>query len=112
VSMMDWRTSKPNARYWVLRLIHDHCHPGDKLVKTEPGNADFAAQAFIAPEGRELLLVNKRNRTVRIALPKGLTVDSAQVVDEATGEGPARMAAVTGGVVELAPFAVMVARVG
>jgi hypothetical protein len=111
VSMMDWKTTKPNARYWVLRLIHDHCHPGDKFVATTGGDADFAAQGFIAPAGREILLVNKRNRTIRIALPAGLAVQQAWVVDEASGEGPARTVAATGGVVELAPFAVMVAEV-
>ena len=111
VSMMDWKTAKPNARYWVLRLLHDHFHPGDKLAKTEPGGANFAAQAFATPAGREILLVNKRNRTIRIALPKNAAVSQAQVVDEATGEGPARTVAADGGVVELAPFAVMVAQV-
>ncbi|HTW47926.1 MAG TPA: hypothetical protein VMD92_08255 [Acidobacteriaceae bacterium] len=111
VSMMDWKTAKPNARYWVLRLIHDHCHPGDKLVATTPGDADFAAQAFTTPAGRAILLVNKRNRTIRIALPAGLAVTQAQVVDEASGEGPARTVAAGGNTLELAPFAVMVAKV-
>jgi hypothetical protein len=38
-------------------------------------------------------------------------VTQAWVVDEATGEGPARAVAVAGDTVELAPFAVMVAEV-
>jgi hypothetical protein len=109
VSMMDWKTAKPNARYWVLRLLHDHFHPGDTLVATTPGNGDFAAQGFTTPAGRKILLVNKRNRTIRIALPAGLAVKHALVVDEATGEGPARTVAADGSTLELAPFAVMVA---
>jgi hypothetical protein len=109
VSMMDWKTAKPNARYWVLRLLHDHCHPGDTLIATTPGDADFAAQAFTATAGRAILLVNKRNRTVRIALPAGLAVRQVQVVDEASGEGPARTVAANGSTLELGPFAVMVA---
>jgi len=34
VSMVDWKTGSPNARFWVLKLIHDHFAPGDKLVPT------------------------------------------------------------------------------
>ena len=109
VSLMDWKTAKPNARYWVLRLLHDRFHPGDKLVATTADNADFAAQAFITPAGREILLVNKRNRAIRIALPAGLTVREAQVVDESTAEGPARSVTPQGATLNLAPFAVMVA---
>lgn len=111
VSMMDWKTAKPNARYWVLRLIHDHCHPGDKLVATTAGNGDFAAQAFTTPSGRAILLVNKRNRSIHVALPNDLAVTQAWVVDEATGEGPARTVTAPANTLELAPFAVMVAEV-
>ena len=32
VSMVDWKTGNPNARFRVLKLIHDHFAPGDKLV--------------------------------------------------------------------------------
>ena len=32
VSMIDYNNGKPNARYWVLKLIKDNFHPGDKLV--------------------------------------------------------------------------------
>ena len=28
VSMINWKTGKPNARYWVLKLIHDQFRPG------------------------------------------------------------------------------------
>ena len=37
VSMMDWTKNQPNARYWVLKLIKDSFHPGDKLVETSVG---------------------------------------------------------------------------
>ena len=35
--MMDWTTNKPNARFWVLKLIKDNFHPGDKMVETDVG---------------------------------------------------------------------------
>lgn len=64
VSMMDWTTNQPNARFWALKLIKDSFHPGDKLVETtiQAWNLDVAAQGFITPAGRKLLLVNRRNR--------------------------------------------------
>ena len=34
VTMIDWKTGEPNARYWVLKLLHDNLGPGDKLMDT------------------------------------------------------------------------------
>ena len=39
VSMMNWENNKPNARFWVLKLIKDSFHPGDALVETSCGDA-------------------------------------------------------------------------
>ena len=33
VTMMDWTTGEPNARYWALKLLRDNFGPGDKLVE-------------------------------------------------------------------------------
>ena len=107
VSMMDWTQNKPNARYWTLKLIKDSFHPGDKLVETSLNSSDAAAQAFETPTGRKLLLVNKRDRAMQIPLPEGAQ-PSALVVDETTGDGPARTVKLTGGTIELEPFAVAV----
>ena len=46
VSMMDWTENKPNARFWVLKLIKDSFHSGDQLVDTTVDSGDVAAQAF------------------------------------------------------------------
>jgi len=32
VTMIDWKNGKPNARYWVLSLLKDNFHAGDKPV--------------------------------------------------------------------------------
>jgi hypothetical protein len=111
VSMMDWKDGKPNARYWVLKLIHDNFHPGDTLVDTSSDNSDLAAQAFTTAGGRNVLLINKRNRTIRVALPAGLELREMMTVDETSGEGSASTSKPTGGTLELAPFAVVVAKV-
>jgi hypothetical protein len=113
VSMMDWRTSKPNARYWVLKLIKDNFHPGDRLVDTqltpEHGSADVHAQAFSTAEGKKLLLLNERNRPIEVALPQEASGAKLSTVDEASGESEARTSQADGTTVKLAPFAVVVA---
>jgi hypothetical protein len=107
VSMMDWVTNKPNARFWALKLIKDNFHPGDKLVETSAGSDDLSAQAFITPAGHKLLLVNKRNREMEIGLGAASNATAA-VVDVQSGEGPARSVSVADGKIALEPFAVAV----
>lgn len=110
VTMMDWKDGKPNARYWVLKLIHDNFHSGDTLLATSSESSDFAAQAFGTPTGRKILIINKRNRGIEVALPGGLQIRELSTVDEASGEGPARTSTPASGTLDLAPFAVVVAK--
>lgn len=111
VSMIDWVNGKPNARYWVLKLIKDNFHPGDKILQTTGDtSAGVTAQAFDTPAGRKLLLVNQRNRNVEVILPLGLGHAESSTVDEASGEGEPRNAGVSGPAIQLAPFSVTVVR--
>ena len=107
VSMMDWQNNKPNARFWVLKLIKDSFHPGDKLVDTALNSQDVTAQAFDTPTGHKLLLVNKRDRALEVALPDA-DAASALTVDEQTGDNPARAVKPADGKLILEPFAVTV----
>jgi len=110
VSMMNWVNNKPNARFWVLKLIKDSFHPGDTLVETELGGAEtenLAAQAFITPAGHKLLLVNKRDHAIEVVLPDADKA-SALTVDVETGDGPARSVKQVDGKLTLEPFAVTV----
>jgi hypothetical protein len=107
VSMMDWTKSEPNARYWVLKLIKDSFQPGDKLVETNIDSRDVAAQAFVTPAGHKLLLANKRDRRIELSVPESARA-RALVVDESTGDGPARSITPNDGKIELEPFAVAV----
>jgi hypothetical protein len=58
-----------------------------------------------------VLLIDKRNRTIRVALPAGLELREMMTVDEASGEGSASTSKPTGGTLGLTPFAVVVAKV-
>jgi Glycosyl hydrolases family 39 len=111
VSMIDWVNGKPNARYWVLKLIKDNFHPGDKILETTGDtSAGVTAQAFDTPTGRKLLLVNQRNRSIQATLPPNQGHAESSTVDEASGESEPRAAEVSGPAIQLAPFAVTVVR--
>jgi hypothetical protein len=105
VSMMNWNTGKPNARYWVLKLIHDRLAPGDKLVETRGGTGDVLAQAFVTTRGRALLLVNKRNAKAAIQLKEAWKDAAVAIVDSAEAPHQATLGSST---IELAPFAVAI----
>jgi hypothetical protein len=81
VSMVDWTTGEPNARFQILKLIHDHFRPGDKLVETGGSNDDVLTQAFVTPAGRALLLVNKRNAPKTLQLKEEWKNGHMSVVD-------------------------------
>jgi len=110
VSMMNWIDNKPNARFWVLKLIKDNFHPGDSLVETNlngSDSGDVEAQAFLTPAGHKLLLANKRDHDIEVKLPDALKA-RALTVDESTGDNPAHNVTLTNGSIRLSPFAVSV----
>jgi hypothetical protein len=110
VSMMDWITNKPNPRFWVLKLIKDNFHAGDKLVDTKlegPASADLEAQAFVTPSGHKLLLANKRDHAIEVNLPDAQSA-SALTVDESTGDDQAHKMKLPDGKIKLERFAVAV----
>lgn len=87
VSMVDWNTGAPNARYCVLQLLKANFAPGDKIVKTVSGSPYVYAMGVITPSGKhQLLLVNKRDRDIEVTLPQ--TATEAQLVDQTTGANP------------------------
>ncbi len=89
VSMVDWKTGAPNARFRVLQLLKNNFKPGDKLVETSSGSPDVYALAFIDTSGeRKLLLVNKRDRDFALTLP--LAARDVTFVDGITKADPPR----------------------
>ena len=108
VSMVNWETGKPNARFRVLELLKNNFGPGDKLVSTMVTGPDVAVQAYRTRAGRKLLLINKENAAVSVNLPPEAAGARMDVVDDSTGENPAQSRTVSGTQVTLAPFAVTV----
>jgi hypothetical protein len=114
VSMVDWSDGKPNARFWVLKLLHDKFGPGDKQVEIEsaspsaPSNPYIYSLAFVTHDGkRRVLLVNKRDRTFDVAVTaaNGGRVD---YVDQTTAFNPPAHAQLSSDTVKLGGFSVSV----
>ena len=108
VSMIDWKNPKPNARYWVLKLLKDNFGPGDKLVNTDVNSSQVVAQAFITTKGKKLLLLNKRNKDIQIELPAAARDAEMFSVDGASNENPPIQSHITDSSITLKPFAVTV----
>lgn len=108
VSMVNWENGNPNARYWVLKLLIDNFHPGDKLVKTDLGVPGVAAQGFAGPQRKKILLINKRNSHAELLLPKEFIGSKMSYVDIITGENPPASVNLTNEKIVLEPFAVAV----
>jgi hypothetical protein len=107
-TLVNWDTGRPNARYWVVKLLRNNFGQGDKLVSTHIPSDSVYAQAFITPEGkRKILLVNKRDRTVEISIPAG-EGSRVEVVDQTTDSSPARASNLAGARLTLKGLAVAV----
>jgi hypothetical protein len=88
VTMLDWNSGKPNARYWALKLLIENAGPGDKQVETEINLPFLDAQAYVTPAGkRKILLVNKRDRPFEVSIP-GVKGSVEQYVDVTTNFNP------------------------
>jgi len=112
VSMVDWNDGKPNARFWVLKLLHDHFGPGDKQVEIEtmPNNPYVYSLAFVTHDGKHrMLLVNKRDRKFDVAVT-GASDGQLDYVDQTTGFQPPAMTKLGGETVSLGGYSVAVVR--
>jgi hypothetical protein len=111
--MINYNNGKPNARYWVLKLILDNFHAGDRMVTTTEPASDSGplVQGFVAAEAKKILLVNKSNQEERVTVPADFASAAYATVDEATGDDAPRTGQLSGTEVTLAPFAVTVLKV-
>jgi len=108
VSMVDWADGRPNARYWVLKLLKDNFGPGDKLVETSVDNRYVYALGAIKSDGkRRVLLVNKRNRPFEITVP-GASGGQMDRVDQTTALQPPASTKLTDDKLTLGGFGVAV----
>jgi hypothetical protein len=83
VSMVDWTTGTPSARFRVLQLLKDNFGPGDKIVDSAIESTYVATFAVVKAHGkRKLLLINKRDREFDLDMPEQPV--QVAVVDQTT----------------------------
>lgn len=122
LTLFDSSTGAPNARYWVLKLLAKSFRPGDVIVKTEVVHSseslmtwispDLLAQGFCSKDGiRRILLVNKRNKSVKVILPVTNDPTPLDIVDEDSGMVGIHSTVSENGRFTMKPFAVGVATV-
>lgn len=108
VSMVDWNDGKPNARFWVLKLLHDNFGPGDKIVEIVDDNPYVYAVAFWTHDRkRRVLLVNKRNRKFEVSVA-GAVAGQISFVDQTTSFQPPATAKLSSDSVGLGGYSVAV----
>jgi CRP-like cAMP-binding protein len=112
VSMLDWKTGLPNARYQVLKLLKDNFGPGDIFVHTEvasdPAGA-LVAQGFKTKIGNRVLLINKQKNMAKIKLSDDLLGSKLWVVEPGRGAGLTAYN-IDSTTIQLSPFAVAVVK--
>jgi hypothetical protein len=107
VSMVDWNTGAPNARFRILELLKNNFSGKGKLIQSSIETPYASTLAFIDADGkRKLLLVNKRDRDLQLSLP-GPAV-SMQVVDQSTANNPPETRKLESSELKLAGLAVAV----
>jgi len=107
ISMVDWKTGAPNARFRVLELLNANIVPGDRIVNANVDSAKVYAIGYLGQKGeRKILLVNKRDREIHVTIPQ--RAKFLQRVDETTlAESPLTESANSDSLT-LLPYAVMV----
>lgn len=108
VTMVDWNTGAPNARFRVLELLKDNFGPGDKIVSTSTDSSELYALGFLCRSGdRKVLLINKRDHALPVTMPQKLK--QIQFVDETTQRAPPSKRAVNDNHLTLGAYSVAVA---
>ena len=105
VTMLDWNTGAPNARFEALRLLIRYAHSGGTIVATKvfPHDHDIDALAFTEKGAHRLLIVNRRNRNIPVQVPEEFVGGAIHAV--APGKQPSTLASDE---YALPPFAVTV----
>ncbi len=86
VSLVDWNTGAPNARFRVLQLLKENFGPGDRMVESRSDSPYVYALAYVSMAGEhKVLLVNKRDRDLSVEMPQA--VKRVQMVNQETKGG-------------------------
>jgi hypothetical protein len=111
VSMVDWDTGLPNARYRVLELLLDEIPVGSNLIPaTDTSDTYYLLGVLNADQDvRKMLVVNKTNDRIMVPIA-GVRGAAARVVDQTSAGGPIRSERVVGAQFTLGGYGVAILR--
>ena len=112
VALLNWTTGEGTAKYWTSKLLIETADiDNDQAVVTQTsdvGGMNLFSQAFVGRNGRRwVLIINKRFANIDVFLP-GCTGGQIQIINEASGFGPATKVTLTLSKITLSPFAIAV----
>ena len=112
VALLNWTTGEGTAKYWTSKLLIETADiDNDQAVVTQTsdvGGMNVFSQAFVGRNGRRwVLIINKRFANIDVFLP-GCTGGQIQIINEASGFGPATKVTLTLSKITLSPFAIAV----
>ena len=86
VSLLDWTTGLPNARYDSLKLLMDNLAPGDRFANSAVDDPRLYALPLIAPSGqRKIILVNKTSDDLEVKVAGDTLQKEVHFDDTAAG---------------------------
>jgi hypothetical protein len=108
VTMVDWNTGAPNARFRVLELLKNNFGPGDRIVATKNDSRELYSLGVLSRSGdHRILLINKRDHDIEVTLPQ--KAKQLEAVDVTTKANPAAKQGVDSTRITLHGYAVAVA---
>ncbi|CAF3329618.1 unnamed protein product [Rotaria sp. Silwood1] len=112
VALLNWTTGEGTAKYWTSKLLIETADiDNDQAVVTQTTDVsgeNIFSQGFIGKNGRRwVLIINKRYANVDVFLP-GSTGGRMQIINEASGFGPATEVTLTLSRITLSPFAIAI----
>jgi len=112
VALLNWTTGEGTAKYWTSKLLIENVDiDNDQAVVTQTtdvGGQNIFSQAFVGKNGRRwVLIINKRYADVDVSL-SGCTGGQMQIINEASGFGPATETVLTADKITLSAFSVAI----
>merc|ERR1712190_44301 len=103
--MVDWRTNELNVNFWIMFLTAQMIARPFEYFATESSTPDVYAQGIRSAKGSVIVLVNKKNAAREVSI-SGVSGSSVAVIDQSTGNKPARKFQLSKDTISLSPFAV------
>ncbi len=112
VALLNWTTGEGSAKYWTSKLLIETVDiDNDQAVLTQTtdvGGQNISCQAFVGKNDRRwVLIINKRYYNIDVSLP-GCIGGQMQIINEASGFGPATVVTLTSNNITLTPYAIAV----